>query len=72
MGSAVHFLAQNPVCPVLIVKNEITRKMKPSFTWLVCTDGSDKSFKAFEQALKLINKDVDKVIGLFVKEIGAN
>ena len=71
-GSAVHHLALNPVSPVLIVKDKHTRPKDKDFTWLICTDGSDASFKAFNQAVKLLDKSRDSVVGLYVKQEGGD
>lgn len=42
MGSAVEYLARNPVCPVLIVKKLEARadKENGAYRWFVCLDGS--------------------------------
>lgn len=66
-GSAVFHLALNPVSPVLIVKDKHTRPADKDFVWLICTDGSESSFKAFNQAVKLLDKTRDSVVGLYVK-----
>lgn len=47
-GSSVYNMSLNAMCPILIIKNEVDRKKKPSFNWLICTDGSEYSLKGFE------------------------
>jgi len=68
LGSAVEYMAHNPVCPALIVKSPEKRVDKESggFRWLVCSDGSEKSYKALRETLKIISKDDDEVVILVV------
>lgn len=69
LGSAVEYIAHHPVCPVLIIKQDEKRSEKESggFRWLVCSDGSEKSYKALRETIKLLNKDKDELIVLAIK-----
>jgi hypothetical protein len=72
MGSAISHLAINPICPVLIVKESLERKNKKgkSIRWMVCTDGSKKSWNALEQVVRLMDKERDVIHGVLVKKHG--
>jgi len=48
----------NSVAPLIIVKNPNNRKDKKTggYRWCVCTDGSDKCIKAFDEMVGLWRK----------------
>lgn len=74
LGSAVEYMAHNPVCPALVVKAKEDRKEKEngSFRWLVCSDGSEKSFRALRETTRIMDKDVDELIVLVVNLASIN
>lgn len=58
LGQTVKYSAYNSKIPLIIVKKFYERN--PGYNYLVCLDGSKKSYKAIEHTLKLIqdnNKD---------------
>ena len=61
LGSAVEYMAHNPVCPALIIKSKEERKSKENgaFRWLVCSDGSEKSYTALRETIQLMDKEKD-------------
>uniref|UniRef100_A0A7S3KLE1 UspA domain-containing protein n=1 Tax=Euplotes crassus TaxID=5936 RepID=A0A7S3KLE1_EUPCR len=68
LGSAVEYMAHHPVCPTLVIKTKEDRSEKEngSFRWLVCSDGSDKSYNALKETIKVMDKEVDEIIILVV------
>lgn len=68
LGSAVEYMAHHPVCTALVVKSPEKRKEKADggFRWLVCSDGSEKSYKALRETIRLMDKEVDHLIVLVV------
>lgn len=69
LGSNVDLMAQNPVCPLLVIKREENRAEKEgkAFRFVVCVDGRTKSYKALDVTAKMMNKEVDELIILTVK-----
>jgi hypothetical protein len=74
LGSAVHHLSLNTYCPVLIIKDNVSRDARKGgkFRWAVCTDGSDKSLKAFHVLAKMIDKSKDEVVAIIVETGNVN
>lgn len=74
LGSAVEYMAHNPVCPALIVKSNEDRKDKENgaFRWLVCSDGSEKSYKSLRKTIEIIDKSKDELIVIVVAIAGVN
>lgn len=64
----------NPAGPVLIIKDKAIRQEKPNgkLRWAVCTDGSEKSFKAFHLLASLIDKNKDEVEAITVEDHNVN
>jgi hypothetical protein len=69
LGSAVQHLSINSLQPVLILKDPLLRSRKPGgkYRWAICTDGSEKSIKAFHVLAKLIDKSKDEVEAITVE-----
>ena len=74
LGSAVEYMAHNPICPALVIKRLEKREDKESggFRFLVCCDNSDKSFKALKETIKIIDKEKDSITILVVSHVGIN
>lgn len=74
MGTAVQHIALNAVCPIFIIKDLQDRSTKKDggYTWLIGVDGSDKSFKAYHEAVKVMDKKRDTVFAVSVKTQGLN
>ena len=55
MGSAVSHLSENCPCPVLIIKNPLSRENSPEgcFRFAVCVDGSQVSKDALNLVMKI-------------------
>ena len=72
LGSAVQHLSLNTVCPVLMIKDKTIRSQKPGgkLRWAVCTDGSEKSIKAFHVLARLLDKSKDEVLAITVANKG--
>ena len=68
LGSAVEYMAHHPVCPALIIKRMEKREDKEDkgFKFLVCCDGSEKSYKALQETIQIMDKDNDSVSILVV------
>mmetsp|Transcript_26646 Transcript_26646/g.23531 ORF Transcript_26646/g.23531 Transcript_26646/m.23531 type:complete len:287 (+) Transcript_26646:17-877(+) len=68
LGSAVEYMAHNPVCPALVIKTKEDREDKEnkSFRWLCCSDGSEKSYDALKHTIKIMDKEIDELIVLVV------
>jgi nucleotide-binding universal stress UspA family protein len=69
LGSAVEYMAHNPVCPCLIIKDDEQRSNKENgaYRWLVCSDGSEKSYNSLRETIKIIDKSRDEIVVLVVK-----
>jgi nucleotide-binding universal stress UspA family protein len=68
LGSAVEYMAHNPVCPCLIIKDDEQRKDKENgaFRWLVCSDGSEKSYNSLRETIRIIDKSRDEIVVIVV------
>eukprot|EP00344_Euplotes_crassus_P004962 CAMPEP_0196996028 /NCGR_PEP_ID=MMETSP1380-20130617/2017_1 /TAXON_ID=5936 /ORGANISM="Euplotes crassus, Strain CT5" /LENGTH=289 /DNA_ID=CAMNT_0042411875 /DNA_START=13 /DNA_END=882 /DNA_ORIENTATION=+ len=68
LGSNVDLMAQNPVCPLLVIKREENREDKENkgFRFVVCIDGRTKSYKALNTVTQVMDKEKDEVIVLTV------
>ena len=68
MGSAVQHLSLNTFCPVIMIKDRTIRSEKKGgkIRWAVCTDGSEKSMKAFTVLSKIMDKSKDEVVAITV------
>ena len=68
LGSAVEYVAHHPVCPILVVKRVEKREDKDGkgFKFLVCCDGSQKSYDALEHTIQIMDKSVDSISVLVV------
>jgi len=55
-GTAVQYLAMNSILPVLIIKDKRIRKDQPDqkYNFGACYDGSEKSAKAVQTAIKMM------------------
>ena len=55
-----------------MIKDKIHRSQKPGgkYRWAVCTDGSDKSIKAFNVLARIIDKSRDEVVAISVASKG--
>lgn len=71
LSKGLIYLIQNCKIPTLVMKI-IDQRTKPNLgcNWLLCIkDDNDRSFRSFEFAMKLIDKEKDKVIGMhFISE----
>jgi hypothetical protein len=64
----INFILNYMKIPTFIMRESLSRKSKPSFTWMICmTALGSRSYKAFEFAIPFIHPD-DKVIALHVKK----
>lgn len=72
MGSTVTHITKKAECPILILKDFQPRSKKDneSYNWVICTDGSEGSRRAFNSMSSLVNKDKDTVTVLAVKTEG--
>lgn len=70
-GSNVDLIAQDPVCPVMVVKTLEVRKDKEgeAFRWGVCLDGSNNSLTALRKIFKFMNVDKDWVDVIHVRKM---
>ena len=68
LGSAVEYMAHNPVCPTIVVKTSEDRNDKENgaFRWLVCSDGSEKSYNSLRKTIKIMDREKDELITLVV------
>mmetsp|Transcript_27218 Transcript_27218/g.24107 ORF Transcript_27218/g.24107 Transcript_27218/m.24107 type:complete len:291 (-) Transcript_27218:38-910(-) len=68
LGSNVDLIAKEPICPLLVIKNEELRKDKEGngYRFVVCMDGREKSYKSLDTTIKLMDKENDEVIILTV------
>jgi hypothetical protein len=67
ISKGVIYLIKQVKVPTFLIKERVQRKTKENggFTWLVCIEKSNtRSFFAFEFAVGLVDKDLDKIIGL--------
>jgi nucleotide-binding universal stress UspA family protein len=69
LGSAVEYMAHNPVCPCLIIKDDEQRSAKENgaYRWLVCSDGSEKSYNSLRETIRIIDKSKDEIVILVVE-----
>jgi len=73
LGSNVDLIARNPSCPILIIKREENRKEKESqgYRFLVCCDGREKSIKALNTVIGLMDKQADELIVLTAYKVSS-
>ena len=57
-----------------MIKDKTMRSQKPGgkLRWAVCTDGSEKSIKAFHVLAKLLDKSRDEVLAITVISKGVD
>jgi hypothetical protein len=68
----INYIMNSVKLPTFIMRESLSRKIKPQFTWMICVSGvGRRSYKAFEFATKFIHTD-DKVLGVHVRTSDTN
>ena len=70
-GSAVQHMANNPICPLLIIKDKLglrSKKEHGRLRFAVCTDGSEKSLLTLQFLMRfLVVGRGDEIVAICVE-----
>jgi hypothetical protein len=59
LSSGVAFLSLYAQCPLVMMKQQLSRKTNPKYYWLICYDGSEKAKFGIEYAKSHSNPSLD-------------